>query len=48
MSSNDGDCNDEVDFEKHRKVYEADEHWNLRKVRINRFVYILSSTFLSF
>lgn len=43
MDSSDDSCIEDVDFEKFRKIYESDEHWKLRKVRMNCFVYSFST-----
>lgn len=32
MASSDDNCAEGVDFAKFRKIYESDEHWQLRKV----------------
>lgn len=32
MSSSDDSSYEEVDFDKYRRIYEPEEHWELRKV----------------
>lgn len=34
MSSSGNSSGEEVDLDKYRKIYESDEHWTLRKVKI--------------